>query len=301
MVLSVNGKEISEDSLEAEFASIKSYFESLGNISCCERDDEFRGYARENLIARALLAEEAARRMPQSSDEEIATTIETMKKEQGEFQFAAMIATSPGQMEGLREDIAANIRTQKMLSGLWTDITEPNEKDAREYYQQNIKVFMSPEQVRASHISKNPGHGETRESVYQMMREVRTKLLAGENFDDLARIHSDKGKEQIDLGFFKRGDLPEEFELVTFSMEPGELSPVFASQYGFHIAKVTGKKSPEPSPFEQIQAQAIQMLIEERRKQRTQALVDQLKTAATIKGDYGLPESAFAASRVEES
>ena len=301
MVLSVNGKEISEDSLEAEFASIKAYFESLGNVSCCERDEEFRGYARENLVARALLSEEAQRRLPASSDAEIDAAVDEMKQEQGEFQFAAMVATSPGQIDGLREDIASNIRTQKLLADLWADLAEPTDTEVRAFYDRNIKSFMSPEQVRASHISKNPGQGETRESVYQTMRGVRTRLIAGEDFDSLAREFSDKGKEQIDLGFFKRGDLPEEFELVTFSMEVGELSPVFASQYGFHIARVTGKKTPEPAPFDEVATPAKQALVEEHRKEKTQSLVDQLKKTAVIKGDYGLPESAFAAPRTEEA
>ena len=38
-----------------------AYYESLGNVSCCERDGEFRGYARQNIVARALLNQEAQR------------------------------------------------------------------------------------------------------------------------------------------------------------------------------------------------------------------------------------------------
>ena len=37
MPMTVNGKPVNEDALYAEFSSIKSYFESLGNVSCCER------------------------------------------------------------------------------------------------------------------------------------------------------------------------------------------------------------------------------------------------------------------------
>src|SRR5256885_1834208 len=102
MSLLVNGRPVNDDALYAEFSSIKSYFESLGNVSCCERDEEFRGYARENMIARMLLAEEASRRMPTPPDSEIDAAIEQMKQEQGEFQFAAMVATSAGQLEGIR-------------------------------------------------------------------------------------------------------------------------------------------------------------------------------------------------------
>ena len=282
MALIVNGQHVSDDVLYAEFSSIKSYFESLGNVSCCERDDEFRGYARQNLIAKALLADEAARRVPPPDAAVIDAAIETMKREQCDFQFAAMAATSPGELDGIRNEIAANLRTQKMLEELWRDLPEPAENELRAYYDEHLAAFMSPEELRASHISKNPGHGENREAVYQELRTVRHKLLAGADFDELAREHSDKGKEQIDLGFFKRGELPEEFELVAFSMEIGELSPIFGSTYGFHIAKVTGRKAAAPKPFEEAKEFARQILVEERRKSRTQALVSELQATARI-------------------
>ena len=128
MPLIVNGTPVSDDVLYAEFSSIKSYFESLGNVSCCERDEEFRGYARQNLIAKALLADEAARRMPAPEAAEIDAAIEAMKREQGDFQFAAMAATSPGELEGIRQEIAHNLRTQKMLEELWRDLLDHKSK-----------------------------------------------------------------------------------------------------------------------------------------------------------------------------
>src|SRR5258706_13932730 len=199
MPLLVNGRPVNDDALYAEFSSIKSYFESLGNVSCCERDEEFRGYARENMIARMLLSEEAARRHAPPAESEIDAAVEAMKQEQGEFQFAAMVATSAEQLDGVRREIASNLRVQRLLESIWADLKEPSEADLREYYEAHLPAFMSPEQLRASHISKNPGRGETREPVYQELREVRHKLLAGADFDELARTHSDKGKEQIDL------------------------------------------------------------------------------------------------------
>jgi parvulin-like peptidyl-prolyl isomerase len=282
MPLIVNGKPASEDALYAEFSSIKSYFEQLGNVSCCERDEEFRGYAKQNMIARMLLAEEAERRLPAPTDAEIDAVIENLKREQGEFQFAASVATAPGQMDGVRGEIASNIRVQKMLESLWKDLPDPTDADLRQFYEKNKTAFMSPEEVRASHISKNPGRGENREGVYQELREVRRKLLAGGDFDELARVHSDKGKEQIDLGFFKRGELPEEFELVAFSMQVGELSPVFPSTYGYHIAKVTDRRDPIPKPLDDVREDVRRLVVEEHRKARTQVLVDELKSTATI-------------------
>jgi parvulin-like peptidyl-prolyl isomerase len=282
MPLLVNGRRVDEDLLNAEFSSIKAYFESLGNVSCCERDDEFRGYARQNMIAKMLLAEEAERRIPPPGDAEIDAEIERLRQEQGDFQFHAMVALAPDQLEGVRRDAAINLRTQKLLEGLWADIPQPSEEELRQFYQDHLQAFMTIEEVRASHISKNPGKGESREQVYAELLDVRRKLLKDGDFDELAREHSDKGKEQVDLGFFKRGEYPEEFELVCFSMEIGELSPIFASTYGYHIAKVTDRKPSVARPFEEVREFVQQLWTDERRKAKTQGLVEQLRATAAI-------------------
>ena len=57
--LRVNGQLIEPGWIDQEFQSIKAEYERLGNVSCCERDDEFRGYARENIIAQVLISQEA--------------------------------------------------------------------------------------------------------------------------------------------------------------------------------------------------------------------------------------------------
>ncbi len=65
-------------------------------------------------------------------------------------------------------------------------------------------------------------------------------------------------------------------------MEVGELSPVFSSTYGYHIAKVTGKKAAEPKPFDDVKEDVKQLWLNEQRKAKTQAVVEELKKTATI-------------------
>ena len=59
MPLTINGESVDDGLLDAEFSQIKAHFEQQANVSCCERDDEFMGYAKDNLIARVLLAQKA--------------------------------------------------------------------------------------------------------------------------------------------------------------------------------------------------------------------------------------------------
>ena len=281
MSLVINGQAVDEAILESEFGNIKSYFESLGNVSCCERDDEFRGYAKKNVIARMLLAEEAVRTMDAPAEELVDAEIAKIKADQGAAQFDFMAGAVPDHLDNLRRDVSLGLRVTALLRQLTDGEPDPTEQQLRDYYEANQPVFMRPEQVRASHISKNPGRGD-REKIYAELCEVRNQLLDGADFDDLARLHSDKGQELIDLNFFGRGELPEEFEMVAFSMRPGELSPVFPSTHGIHIAKVTDRRPAAPRPFDEVREDVQRRWLEQRKQEKTQALVRDLESKATI-------------------
>jgi hypothetical protein len=290
MALIINGERIDDAVLDGEFSGIKAYFESLGNVSCCERNDEFRGYARQNVIARVLLAQEATRSHPPVPDAEIDEAIAKLKEEHGgEQRFFAAIGADAGQMDTIRRDVELNLRVRKMLEALSAKDPAPTDAELQAYYEKNLDAYKTFEEVRASHILKAPSRGEQREAAYQELRQVREKLLAGEDFDALAKKHSDKADDHIDLGFFKRGELAEEFELVAFSMNVGEISPVFGSPFGFHIVKVTERKPPTPKPFGDVRDQVREHLLQDRQQESTRKLVEELQATATIEDETPQP------------
>jgi parvulin-like peptidyl-prolyl isomerase len=296
MPLLINGQPIDDAVLDNEFAQIKAYFERLGNVSCCERDPEFRGYARQNVVGRVLLAQEAQRALPPTPAEEVEAALDKLKEEHGgEGRFLAMIGATPDQLDLVRKDLEAELRVRRLVDDLCAADAEPGEAELRRYYDEHLPLFMTAEEVRASHIMKAPNRGEQREQAYQELREVRNQLLAGADFDELARTHSDKAQDHIDLGFFKRGELAEEFELVAFSMEVGELSPVFASPFGFHVVKLTERKPSVPKPFDEVRDEVRQHLVDNRRQEKTKQLVEQLQAAATIEDVESTAEAVSSA------
>jgi parvulin-like peptidyl-prolyl isomerase len=280
--LIINDQKIDDSILESEFNEIKTYFERLGNVSCCERDPEFRGYARDNIIARALLAQESRKRMSVTPDEEVdAAVAKLIAQYGGEVQFYAATGASPTHMNLVRHDVEADLRVKRMMDTLCADLAVTDE-ELHEFYEKNIANYMTMEEVRASHILKAPKRGEERAGAYEDLRKARALLLKGADFDEIAKKHSDKADEHIDLNFFKRGELTEEFELVAFSMNIGEISPVFASTFGFHLIKVTDRKPSVAKPFDTVRDEVRQQYIEGTRQERARKLVEELKATAKI-------------------
>ena len=114
------------------------------------------------------------------------------------------------------------------------------------------------------------------------LREAREKLLEGADFEALSREISDKPAEQTDLGYFKQGETMPEIEALTFSMRVGEISPVVATHFGFHIFKVTERKAPEAIPFETVRESVGERFVAERREKAIEALLDAIKAKTTI-------------------
>ncbi len=290
MALVINGERIDDAVLDGEFSGIKAYFESLGNVSCCERNDEFRGYARENIVARVLLAQEALRAHPPVPDAEVDAAIAKLQEEHGgEQRFYAAVGAAPDQLAAVRRDVELNLRVRTMLERSCSSAALPERSELLAYYEQHLDAYKTPEEVRASHILKSPVRGEQRAQVYEELRDVRRQLLAGADFDALAKQHSDKATDHIDLGFFKRGELAEEFELVAFSMEIGELSPVFLSPFGFHLVKLTERKPSLPKPFDEVADQVLEHFRQDRQQERTRQLVQELQAKAVIEDEAAVP------------
>ena len=282
MPLIVNGQRIEDTIVDGEFAGIKAYHESLGNVSCCERDPEFRGMARDNIVGRVLLAQEAARAMPPSPQADVESAIEKLIEEHGgkEWFFMRTGATEE-QMPLVRRDVDIDLRVRQMLENLATDGPEPDEQALRAHYAEHQSAFMTDEEVRASHILKNP-QGQNKGAAYDELRTLRVKLRAGADFHEMAKAHSERAEDSIDLGFFKQGELAPEFESVAFSLDVGEISPVFVSQYGMHLITVTERKPAEPKPFESVRDQVLahwRAIVKDR---KTKELVEQLKAHAAI-------------------
>lgn len=133
------------------------------------------------------------------------------------------------------------------------------EADLRTYYEQNAKQLSGAEERRASHILITAA--ATAPAAQREQAKARAEeLLAGiqkspDTFAEVARKNSqDPGSAANggDLDFFARGAMVKPFEEAAFSMKKGDISSVVASDFGFHIIKLTDVKVPKQRSFEEM-------------------------------------------------
>jgi parvulin-like peptidyl-prolyl isomerase len=182
----------------------------------------------------------------------------------------------------VRENVAGGVRLDKTLQEIYAPEPEPTEAELRACYEANLKHYMTDEEIQASHITKGLSGATSRQEIYQAMRDVRSQLLAGADFAKLAEEHRSGEQQQIDLGWFKRGEFMEEFETIAFSMGEGEISPVFNTQLGFHVCTVTGRRPSVARPFDEVKADVRNRFLEEYRDKKFNALLEELKAAAKV-------------------
>lgn len=279
----MNGERIHPDVIDQEFCQIKSWHEQRSQASCCERDDEFLAQAKQNVIGRVLLSQKAESSMPEPSDAEINQAIAQMKQNYGgEAQLFDQGGLRPDEANLLRKQAAIHGKVDKLVQKICGEEAPPSEAAARQYYDENTERYNSEPRVRAMHIYKSLRQTQDKEALFWECCQARQELAAGADFAAVAERFSDKPKEEVDLGWFKRGELMDEFEFVTFSMKVGEVSPVFASSHGFHIAKVTEKEPATPQPFETVKDKVVEDFRLDCRNQKLNDYVAKLRSDADI-------------------
>ncbi|TDJ27626.1 MAG: peptidylprolyl isomerase [Gammaproteobacteria bacterium] len=76
-----------------------------------------------------------------------------------------------------------------------------------------------------------------------LCEELKTKILDGADFGDIAREHSTcpSGNRGGDLGSFGPGQMVKEFDAVAFSADLNEVQGPLKTQFGFHLLEVTSR------------------------------------------------------------
>jgi peptidyl-prolyl cis-trans isomerase D len=160
--------------------------------------------------------------------------------------------------------------------------------DIEREYNNNSEQYTTPEQVRASHILLKT-EGKDDAAVKAKAEELLKQARGGADFAELAKKNSEdeaSAKNGGDLDYFGRGRMVPEFDQVVFAMQPGTISDVVKTQYGYHVIKLVDKKTATTRPLAEVRQQLNDQLAYQRAQAQAadlaQNLEKQIKTPADL-------------------
>lgn len=236
-VAKVNGENISKTEFDKEFDMYKNVYKKQFGEDIMSKDagngktfeEAIKEQVLEKIIMEKIILENAKKEEITVTDDELNNQIKSYKEVLGsDEKYKTFLSennlTEEYFKEGIKTEMIIDKYRTKYIEGLKID-----EKEAKKHFEENKDSYIK---VKASHILV-----ETEEQAKSILEKIKN----GEDFHALA------GKESIDsgsavnggdLGYFRKGDMVPQFEEAAFSLEPGKISDIVQSDYGYHIIKV---------------------------------------------------------------
>ena len=284
MTLYINGEKVEDQLIKDEADKLRPQYEQVfAEMPADERETQLTDWSRENVIEGVLLRQ-AAVKDPEGPPAEAVDKVlaDMIEQSGGKEQFFQQMGLKPDEEDKVKQDIAQRLRLEKLIEKVTSSAAEPSEKDIRKHYEKNKDKFTIPEMVRAAHIVKHVKPIDDPEKLKAEMDEIRAQMDDNADFAEIAAKHSECPDDGGDLGFFARGQMVQQFEDVVFDMEKGQISDVFQTEFGYHIAKVLEKKPSIPCPIEEVREVIVKELSEQARQRAIEKFVDAEKEKATI-------------------
>jgi peptidyl-prolyl cis-trans isomerase C len=163
---------------------------------------------------------------------------------------------------------------------------EVTQEEKEAFYEENAQLFQQSASVDASHIliTTQGLSEEEKEEALQRAEEIREEVAGDADFHEVAREESEgpSASNGGRLGSFQRGQMVPAFEEAAFNLEPGEISEVVETQFGYHIILVTNKSEGQTQSFEEAEAQIQQYLLEQQNNEALQSYVEGLRAEAEV-------------------
>lgn len=276
MQITVNGEIIPNEQYEMELGHSKTQ-----NPQMIEAD--LRELVKNNIIDRTIIRQAANKLQEPLALKRIEDEFtKLLAANGGREQFYSRYRLTPEDDKRIKKDIENSLLVTDFLENLTKGLNPPDEEKIKEYYESNKEQFIVPEEIHAAHIVRQPNRSNP-SIAYNELLEIRNKLLKGENFAAVADVHSQCNDAGGDLGFFSRGKMVDEFETVVFSMNSGEVSPIFQTQFGYHVATVYEKNPSRKKTFEEAKSEISEKLLYDIKNDFIGLWVDKEKEKAEIK------------------
>jgi peptidyl-prolyl cis-trans isomerase C len=242
----------------------------------------------DNLIDRELLLQQAkSLKMavpPQQVDAQMQQLAQRFPSPEA---FEQALTAQNFTVDAVKKDVESQLLRQQLVKKEILDKVNVSARDVQTFYDKNKNKYVEEEQVRARHILiRVPQEVSPADDAKLKGRadDALKRAKKGEDFAALAKEFSDDGSKETggDLGFFPRGRMVAGFEEAAFALQPGQMSEIIRTQFGYHIIKVEERKAGRALPFDEAKGQVKEDLTQEQTYERYQQYVAGLRGKAKV-------------------
>ena len=285
----INGVVISMKDLTNQYRQILKQMGVSENGFSSEETLQIKKELLDRLVMEELLYQESKKENIVVEKDAVADSIaKIMEKYESEEAFQKDLANANIQ----RNDLEVKARRYIAINKLIDEQIRPNiavtDEESKQYYDTHPDFFLEPEQVKVSHIlvkvDKEDGEVK-RVAAREKIAFLQNRIKKGEDFAQLARENSDcpSGAKGGDLGYLKRGMIKAKtFEDTVFASAPGTVSDIVETEYGYHLIKVMDKKEAEIIPYDTVETDLRNILVQQKLNQDVSSLVETLRKDAKI-------------------
>jgi len=282
MAIVVNGERIEDRDIQQEVQRLRpSYEQAFTEMDPARREAQLSEWSRENVIERVLLRQEArtSGKVIPSADVEAALARLKEQYPKPEDMYKEFGVDSD---DKIREIIELQMKVEHKIRDIYAAAPEPSESEIADYYEQNKEQFQSGEQVRVAHVVKYVNWQTDEATAMETVMQAHGEVEQGAAFEAVVEKYTDCADSGGDLGYVTRGQMVEEFEDVVFNLSPGQVSDVFRTRFGFHIAKVYDHKPPTIPALKDIRKQIAEAARDQKREQALGEYLDGLRSKAVV-------------------
>jgi len=282
MGLVINGESIQDSLIQQDAENLRpDYTKAFEDMEAEAREKQLLEWARENVIERTLLQQEAERRDIQVKSDELDAAVKQLKDNSEDIK-TLLTQMSCDSEEALVSLTESSLKTQTLAEMIRKQSPDVPSDLIEAYYKEHSDEFVIPEHIAAAHIVKHVQYPTTEEQVMTVMQQAKAELDKGTPFGMVAEKYSDCPENGGSLGAIAKGQMVEEFEDVVFHLQPGEVSQIFKTRFGFHICTVYEKKPSCIAELEEVKEHIEKHLKDQAETDVFYTFLDDLKSKATI-------------------
>lgn len=152
--------------------------------------------------------------------------------------------------EEMRSSMKSQLTAQRMQGEVVGEV-EVTPGEVRRFYRDipRDSLPLINSEVEVAQIVKFPEvREEAKTDAIEELRQIKERIANGSKFSTMAILYSEDPGSSKNGGLYegvKRGQFVKEFEGVAFALQPGEVSDVFETQFGYHVCQLEAKRGQE--------------------------------------------------------